>query len=157
MTATPIRDVGATTLRCASLTVALACLSSCNAVMALPPPGDRVVVAAVDHDSATHRQVFAALLNDAATRTQQPVGRLRITSVEAVTWPDSSLGCPRPGMAAMQVLTPGQRVRIGEGASVNSNVYDYHLGPRGAWVFCPPERAQPPLPPGAAGGGKGTL
>ena len=35
-----------------------------------------------------------------------------VTSVEAVEWPDSSLGVPEQGKMYAQVITPGHRVMI---------------------------------------------
>ena len=35
-----------------------------------------------------------------------------VAEVTPVEWPDSSLGCPRPGMMYLQVLTPGYRIRL---------------------------------------------
>ncbi len=44
------------------------------------------------------------------------LGRTRtevaVAEVTPVDWPDSSLGCPRPGMMYLQVLTPGYRIRL---------------------------------------------
>ena len=37
---------------------------------------------------------------------------ITVVDVAPVTWPDSSLGCPMPGMMYLQVLTPGYRVRL---------------------------------------------
>ena len=37
---------------------------------------------------------------------------ITVADVAPVTWPDSSLGCPAPGMMYLQVLTPGYRVRL---------------------------------------------
>lgn len=129
-------------------------LSSCTTVSASSPSVERMgTPSTLDPNSATNRQAFAAQLADASARSKLPVEQLRIAWVDAVTWPDSSLGCPRPGMQAMQVLTPGQRVRV----MASATPYDFHLGPRGAWVFCPPDRAVAPLPPGGAAGGKGAI
>jgi hypothetical protein len=44
--------------------------------------------------------------------------------VEEVTWPDASLGCPEPGMAYAQMLTPGFRVTLRS----NNKLYQYHAG-----------------------------
>ena len=45
-----------------------------------------------------------------------------VVSVEAVDWPDSSLGCPEPGMMYLQMVTPGYRIVVaGEGEE-----YAYH-------------------------------
>jgi hypothetical protein len=37
---------------------------------------------------------------------------LTVAAAEPVTWPDSSLGCPQPGVQYLQVLTPGYRVEL---------------------------------------------
>jgi hypothetical protein len=37
---------------------------------------------------------------------------LTVTSAEPVTWPDSSLGCPQPGIQYLQMLTPGYRIEL---------------------------------------------
>jgi hypothetical protein len=71
------------------------------------------------------------------------VSALRVASVEAVTWRDSSLGCPQDGMLYMQVLVPGHRVRI---VAPDGTAFDYHLGSRERWVHCPAGRARAPLP-----------
>ena len=38
--------------------------------------------------------------------------RIAVQSVTAVDWGDSSLGCPRPDMAYLSVVTPGHRVTL---------------------------------------------
>ena len=40
-----------------------------------------------------------------------------ITLAEArpVTWPNSALGCPRPGVMYTQVITPGYQIRLVRG------------------------------------------
>jgi hypothetical protein len=88
-------------------------------------------------------------LEDAARRTGLPSGQLTVTSVEQVTWRDSALGCPEPGMMYTQALVAGYRIIIGAaGESL-----DYHADQRGRVLLCPPERAVAPLaPPPAAGG-----
>ena len=37
---------------------------------------------------------------------------LEVVSTEPMTWSDAGLGCPQPGMAYAQVLTPGYLVII---------------------------------------------
>ena len=41
-----------------------------------------------------------------------PEERISVDSVRAVEWSDSSLGCPQPGQAYLQVITPGHRVTL---------------------------------------------
>jgi hypothetical protein len=61
-----------------------------------------------------------------AAATQAAAGQLGVTADEVVVvaseqrdWPDSSLGCPEPGRAYAQIITPGYRVTIdtADGAS----------------------------------------
>lgn len=50
---------------------------------------------------------------------------LNVVAVEAVTWGDTSLGCPQPGMMYAQVMTPGWRVTV-EHAKEGKR-YDVHM------------------------------
>jgi hypothetical protein len=50
-----------------------------------------------------------------------------ITASEPVSWPDSSLGCPKPGEFYAQVITPGYRVTVqyqGETVEVHTDQSD---------------------------------
>ena len=86
------------------------------------------------------------MLADAARRSGVAADRLRVASVEAVTWRDGSLGCPQPGMLYPQVLIAGWRVRI---ALPIGEPLHYHVGARGQWLWGAPGRAVEPLPAGA--------
>jgi hypothetical protein len=71
---------------------------------------------------------------------------LRVVSVEDVMWPDGALGCPEPGRMYTQALVPGQRVRIAAPGALEAPMH-YHISKRGnAWLYCPAERVQQPLP-----------
>ena len=71
-------------------------------------------------------------MQDAAPRLGLAPGSVRVDRVEARDWPDSSLGCPQPGMMYAQVITPGYLVVIsGSGRSL-----EYHTDLRGRAVFC---------------------
>lgn len=87
-------------------------------------------------------EMIAAMRGDAATRAGVAVSAVEIKSAQGVTWPDASLGCPRPGMLYPQVLVPGWHVLIVAGGKT----YAYHAGRRGNWAWCPADRAQAPLP-----------
>jgi hypothetical protein len=45
-----------------------------------------------------------------AQQTGSSMDAVVIRSVEAIDFGDSSLGCPQPGMAYLQVITPGHKV-----------------------------------------------
>jgi hypothetical protein len=62
-----------------------------------------------------------------------------IRSVEAVDFSDSSLGCPQPGMAYLQVITPGFKVI----AELAGSSFDVRVaGGRG--LVCEPRAARSP-------------
>ncbi len=41
-----------------------------------------------------------------------PPASVLVVSSEPVDWPDTALGCPEPGMAYAQVVTPGFRITL---------------------------------------------
>jgi len=102
-----------------------------------------VRVPAEDKTSITG-EVPAVIMNlfidDLALRAV--VRREAITVAEAVQldWPDGSLGCARPGTAAIQVITPGYRVKL----SANGHTYAYHSDLRGHFLLCDSGIPQPP-------------
>ncbi len=73
---------------------------------------------------------------DLAARLNIAPDAITVLSVEAVTWPDSSLGCPQPGMAYLQVLVEGLRIRL----SAEGALYEYHSGENIAPFLCQPSR-----------------
>lgn len=61
---------------------------------------------------------------DLAARQEADPGDITVVSEENVTWPDSSLGCPEPGMGYTQVLTDGVRIVL----ELDGVQYPYHGG-----------------------------
>ncbi len=51
-----------------------------------------------------------------------PTRRIVLNEIQAVTWPDSSLGCPQPGAQYQQALANGYRIVLTAG----QNTYIYH-------------------------------
>jgi hypothetical protein len=56
--------------------------------------------------------VMAAAAKAAADRLQIATDELVVVTTEPRDWPDSSLGCPQPGRAYAQIITPGYLVTI---------------------------------------------
>jgi hypothetical protein len=79
-------------------------------------------------------EVVSKAKSDLAKRTGVAVSDIKTRSVEAVNWPDASLGCPQPDMMYAQVVTPGQRIVLEAGGQT----YEYHSGGANV-VFCPPQ------------------
>lgn len=86
---------------------------------------------------------------DLAQRLKIPVEQIRVASIKAVDWPDTSLGCPKPDMSYAEVITPGFEIIL----EANGQEYTYHTG-RGEYVQCEGQRpveapAAPATPAGA--------
>jgi hypothetical protein len=69
---------------------------------------------------------------DLAKRLGVATGVIRLVSVEAVDWSDTSLGCPEPGMMYAQVITPGFLVMI----EAEGQQYEYHTDESRFVVLC---------------------
>jgi hypothetical protein len=98
-----------------------------------PPPGGSPVDAA----TPPPRSHLAGLVNDAvvdlSTRLKVAPDSVEVIRAEQVTWPDGSLGCPRPGMSYSQALVDGYRVILEHAG----RIYLYHAGTDGPIFLCP--------------------
>lgn len=83
-------------------------------------------------EGAVSTDILTIIKADLAKRTGTTVDAMRVLLGEAVEWNDSSLGCPRPGLAYMQVITSGYRVLL----QVANQTYEYHTDTRGHFVLC---------------------
>jgi hypothetical protein len=66
--------------------------------------------------------VVQLAIADLARKLDLAPGEIAVLSVDAVEWPDTSLGCPQPGMMYAQVITPGYRVFL----QAEGQTYEYH-------------------------------
>jgi hypothetical protein len=95
--------------------------------------------------------LLASVRADAARRAGVAEGEVRVVRSEGREWPDSSLGCPRPGEFYLQVITPGYLLLLQAGG----RQYEYHTDSDERFTLCR-EGAGTGLP--AAGGtGAGQL
>jgi len=80
---------------------------------------------------------------DLAQRLSVSASEVILVSSRSVVWSNGSLGCPEPGMAYAEVLTPGYLVVLKAG----EREYEYHSGRAGRIVYCadpsPPSAAEP--------------
>jgi hypothetical protein len=81
------------------------------------------------------RDWLDAIVAEVAVSSGTAAGEVRVT-VEPVTWPDGSLGCPDPGMMYTQALVEGYRVTLLAG----DLTYDYRVGRGGHFRRCGPTR-----------------
>ncbi len=75
-------------------------------------------------------RVIQLVRQDMAQKMSVAIDEIREVSVEAVDWPDTSLGCPQPGMMYAQMITPGFRVKM----AVKGQTVEYHTDASGRRV-----------------------
>ena len=81
--------------------------------------------------------IISQVRNDLSQKTGVSLEKIRILEVEAVEWPDSSLGCGEPGAVYLPVITPGFRILL----EVDGQIYSYHTNASNQFVHC--ARPQP--------------
>lgn len=69
---------------------------------------------------------------DLATYLGVEPDEVEVVSVDAVTWRDSSVGCPQKGFMYQQVVTEGTRIIL----EVDGTRYQYHSGGTGDPFRC---------------------
>ena len=127
---------------CALLLIATACGSNGEepqpgnrARMLEPPPQPLTAEGMVtdEHQADPQLQPIVQMaLQDLATMLNAKPETIDVIKVGYVTWPDSSLGCPRPDYEYMQVLTDGVRIVLGHGGAS----YHYHGSREGRPFYC---------------------
>jgi hypothetical protein len=73
-----------------------------------------------------------AAVNDLAARLKAAPEKVQVISVSATDWPDTSLGCPKPGMFYAQVIVEGYKIVLAAGREL----VEYHSDKRGRVVTC---------------------
>ena len=80
----------------------------------------------------TQRQLVEKATLDLEERLDITRGEIDLLGIRLVTWPDSSLGCPRPGINYTQATREGYQILL----SVAGRRYAYHSGLLGAPFYC---------------------
>lgn len=68
--------------------------------------------------------IVVQAMKDLGTRLGVSLDQIMVLRSENVTWPDSGIGCPKPGMMYTQVQQDGMRIIL----SVAEKSYEYHSG-----------------------------
>jgi len=92
-------------------------------------PNQQMIAEPIPVDSTT--AVAAAIADLAQQQAIQP-DLIVVQSVEAVDWPDSSLGCPQEGYMYAQAITPGFLIVL----DVEGQTFEYHTDLDDYVVLC---------------------
>lgn len=82
--------------------------------------------------SPSGRSATESAVADLAARKDVNPADVRVVSAESVTWPDTSLGCPRKEMGYLQVLTDGVLVVL----ELDGTRYEYHGDATNPPTYC---------------------
>jgi len=74
-----------------------------------------------------------AAIADLAAKRKVASDKIQVVSAEAVDWPDTSMGCPQPGMFYAQVIVQGFRIVL----SIDGQQVTYHTDRQGHVGTCP--------------------
>jgi hypothetical protein len=106
------------------------------------PPGDISIMTPIPSMPASPslQNLIEKAREDLAKKLSITTTLINVLEAKEVTWPDSSLGCPQPGMAYADVLTPGYLIIL----NANDYAYEYHTSKNTDIFFC--ENPTPPVP-----------
>jgi hypothetical protein len=105
---------------------------------ATPEPSPAVPEITIPEGAQT---ILALTIADLASREGVPAESIQVLSVQAVTWPDASLGCPQSGIVYAQVETPGLQIQL----EIIESIYWYHTDLGDQLMLC--RNGKPLLPP----------
>jgi hypothetical protein len=110
-----------------SMTIAAVLVGACAGAQAIPAvPGQGSAAQPNPAGSDVAQLAIAALAKDLGIAPEA----IQVDTVRAVEWRNSSLGCPKPGMAYLDVITPGHKVTL----RANGQVYVVHEAKNRAFV-----------------------
>lgn len=78
------------------------------------------------------RDLVQQMIVDLSERLGVSEADIRFLRADAVDWPDSSLGCPEPGMMYTQVITPGYQVIV----EAEGQLHFYHTNGTEGFKYC---------------------
>ena len=76
---------------------------------------------------------------DLAQRLSIPISQINTIETQQVFWPDTSLGCPQPGLTYTQVEVPGYLIIL----QTNGNEFEYHANIHSYVFYC--DNPTPPI------------
>lgn len=107
-------------------------LTSTPEMAVMPPP-------ATDVSASIPRPLVEKVKAHLANFLGITPNEIQVVEWLAVSWPDTSLGCPQPGFYYAQVITPGYRFVL----EVNGQRYPYHTDLEEQIILCIADTSSP--------------
>ncbi len=99
----------------------------------IQPPENNEGVDMTDLIGNPQAKIMIQLAKESLARKFKISGdQIHLASIQAITWPDSSLGCPQTGFVYEQVLTPGFQMLFEAGGQS----YSYHTDAASRVILC---------------------
>jgi len=92
---------------------------------------------------STVQVVVDRAMADLVARLGIDQSAITVLTAKAMTWPDKSIGCPKPGMQYVQVLVDGALVDL----QADGKTYSYHSGDDGKPMLCEQALSGQAIPP----------
>lgn len=73
-----------------------------------------------------------AVARDLSVNFDVPMDEIKLVSFETITWPNSGLGCPGPGMNYLDVLVEGNKITL----NVGGKTFTYHTDTVKNFILC---------------------
>jgi len=110
------------------------------------PPFENTITMTIPSAVNTLDPVAQELIRQAKLQLVKKLGvgieEVFLVNIEAVKWPDASLGCPQPGITYSQANTSGFRIVLG----VAEKQYEYHTDSGRFTVLCEKEEISNAMP-----------
>ena len=97
----------------------------------IPVPGSALPTGPVPDAIVQGEDVQEAIAAEADRRGVE-ADDVEVVGYAVVTWPDGSLGCPKPGMMYTQALVPGRQLIL----KVDGQQASYHAAAEGPFTYC---------------------
>jgi hypothetical protein len=105
--------------------------------------GSETTVAETGSVDSTVQGVVALATADLTSHLGLAASAVTVLSAKAMTWPDGSLGCPKPGIMYTQVQVDGALIELQAGGKT----YSYHSGSGGKPTLCEQALSGQAIPP----------
>lgn len=96
--------------------LAIACailLTACNADSGeVEAPKVMTSQGTISETNGENADLAELAIDTLAAELNVPRDTIRVDTIRAVDWPDSSIGCPQPDQAYLQVITPGHKISL---------------------------------------------
>jgi len=100
--------------------------------VALCLAGALTSAAAMAQTSEAPPELLDKIRAEVASEQGVSAADVKVISAEAVNWPNSALGCPKPGLMYTQAIVPGYRIKLEAGGKH----FTYNASTRGSYKRC---------------------